>query len=158
VKGGDRVAEWLAPSLGPVVEAAEGAAGHGTEIGLMALSVAVALLGIGLAWAFYVKNPELPRMLGAQASGLYRTLLHKWYVDEAYDFLFVSPLVAFSRFLWRVWDNWIIDGLVNLTGAVVSGTGAFLRIFQTGYVGTYAFWLVFGVLVLLGGAMLKVHP
>ena len=57
-----------------------------------------------------------------------------------------------------VWDTWVIDGLVNLTGAVVSGTGAFLRIFQTGYVGTYAFWLVFGVLVLFGGAVLRVHP
>ncbi len=173
IQGGDRIAEWLKPSLesapgalAPVAgvahaaaeAAAEGAGGHGTEISLMILSVAVALAGILLAWVFYIKNPRLPQALGARVSGLYRTLLHKWYVDEAYDYAVVSPLVGASRVLWKVWDNLIIDGLVNLTGAVVSGTGAFLRIFQTGYVGTYAFWLVFGVLILLGGAMLKVHP
>jgi len=156
VAGGDRIKAWLAPSLGGGVEAAGG--GHGLEIGLMIGSVAVALAGIAIAWLFYVKNPRLPQTLGARMAGLYRTLLHKWYVDEAYDYAVVTPLMGVSRFLWRVWDTWVIDGLVNLTGALVSGTGAFLRIFQTGYVGTYAFWLVFGVLVLLGGALLRVHP
>ena len=63
-----------------------------------------------------------------------------------------------SQFLWRVWDTWVIDGTVNLVGATVSGTGALLRLFQTGYVGTYAFWLVIGVLVILGGAVWRGHP
>jgi NADH-quinone oxidoreductase subunit L len=160
IEGGHRLREWLAPSLGAVAPAAHAAVGHavehhdpGLEITLMITSVLVALAGIGLAWLFYVRNPALPEKLGASARGLYRTLLNKWYVDEAYDYAIVRPLHGASQFLWRVWDNWIIDGTVNLVGATVSGTGALLRLFQTGYVGTYAFWLVIGVLVLVGGAV-----
>jgi hypothetical protein len=40
-------------------------------------------------------------------------------------------------------------------GAVVAGTGAVLRLFQSGYVGTYAFFLVLGILVILGGLVLR---
>ncbi|MNC96715.1 NADH:ubiquinone oxidoreductase subunit L [compost metagenome] len=76
-------------------------------------------------------------------------------MDELYDRIFVRPIMAFSRFLWRVWDTWVIDGVVDGVGAVVAGTGAVLRLFQSGYVGTYAFFLVLGILVILGGYVLR---
>jgi NADH-quinone oxidoreductase subunit L len=178
IPGMNRIKDWLAPSLSSpeAVQAAAGA-GHGAadaahgaaaaaghaaagahhdpalELGLMGLSVAVALAGIFLAWLFYVKNPLLPRALGERLKGLYRTLLRKWYVDEIYDAIVVRPLMAFSNFLWRVWDVLVIDGLVNAVGSVIAGTGAVLRLFQSGYVGTYAFFLVLGILVLLAGAV-----
>ena len=168
IPGGHRLARWLAPSLGGGEAAAPAginAAGHaaeashaGLEITLMATSVLVAVAGIGLAWLFYVRNPALPGRLAAKTRGLYRALLNKWYVDELYDEVIVRPLIQVSEFLWRVWDTWVIDGFVNLVGATVSGTGALLRLFQTGYVGTYAFWLVIGVLALLGGAVWRTHP
>jgi len=123
---------------------------------LMGASVAVALVGIFVAWLFYVKNPALPRSLGAALQGLYRTLYRKWYIDEVYDALVVRPLMALSNFLWRVWDVLIVDGIVNAVGAVVVGTGAVLRLFQSGYVGTYAFFLVLGVLILLASAVAAV--
>jgi NADH-quinone oxidoreductase subunit L len=180
IPGMNRIQDWLAPSLASpeaaqaagaahgAAEAAHGAAtaaGHGAaagagahhdpalELGLMAVSVGVALLGILLAWLLYVRNPALPRALGERARGLHRTLLRKWYVDEIYDALVVRPFMALSNFLWRVWDVLIIDGLVNAVGSVVAGTGAVLRLFQSGYVGTYAFFLVLGILVLLAGAV-----
>jgi len=117
----------------------------------MIVSVVVALLGILLAWVMYIRSPGLPEKLGASLKPLYTGALHKWYIDELYDRVIVRPLMGFSQFLWRIWDTWVIDGTVNLVGATVSGTGALLRLFQTGYVGTYAFWLVIGVLALLGG-------
>jgi NADH-quinone oxidoreductase subunit L len=64
--------------------------------------------------------------------------------------------MAVSKFLWRVWDVLVIDGIVNAVGAIVVGTGALLRLFQSGYVGTYAFFLVLGVLVLLASAVAAV--
>jgi NADH-quinone oxidoreductase subunit L len=170
IPGLDRVKDWLAPSLGGAAEhavaaaggaahaAAAGAGAHhdpGLELTLMVVSVLVGLAGIGLAWLFYVRSPELPVRLGDGAKGLYRAMLHKWYVDELYDTIAVRPLVAFSNFLWKVWDTLIIDGIVNGVGAVVAGTGAVLRLFQSGYVGTYAFFLVLGILVLLSGVVLR---
>jgi NADH-quinone oxidoreductase subunit L len=168
IAGGHRLKDWLAPSLAPVhgLANAEGlhaaraaAAAHeaapGTELTFMAISVGVALIGILVAWLFYVKNPALPQKIAASFKGLYQTLYHKWYVDEAYDYAIVEPLMGASRFLWRIWDTWIIDGAVNLVGHVVAGTGALLRLTQTGYVGTYAFFLVLGILALLSGFVLR---
>jgi NADH-quinone oxidoreductase subunit L len=170
VQGMNRIKDWLAPSLtshlpaaaqaghGAAAAGAHGAAAGahhdvGLELTLMAVSVAIALAGIFVAWLFYVKNPLLPRALGERLKGLYRTLLHKWYIDEVYDAIVVRPLMALSNFLWRVWDVLVIDGIVNAVGSIVAGTGALLRLFQSGYVGTYAFFLVLGVLVLLAGAV-----
>jgi NADH-quinone oxidoreductase subunit L len=169
IPGLNRVKEWLAPSLtsivphaAPAAHGAAEAAGHAAtgahhdpalELTLMAASVAVALVGIALAWLFYIKNPGLARGVGEKLRFVYRTLLNKWYIDGVYDTLVVRPLMAFSNFLWRVWDVLVIDGLVNAVGAIVAGTGAVLRLFQSGYVGTYAFFLVLGVLLLLAGAV-----
>jgi NADH-quinone oxidoreductase subunit L len=113
----------------------------------------VALIGIAIAWLMYIKNPGLPVAMGARVQGLYRTLLRKWYVDEIYDAIVVRPLMALSNFLWRIWDVLVVDGIVNAVGSVVVGTGAVLRLFQSGYVGTYAFFLVLGVLILLASAV-----
>ncbi len=165
IPGMNRIKDFLAPSLTTdVAQAAQGAAEHGSavhhdpalELTLMAVSVGVALIGIAIAWLMYVKNPGLATTLGARAQGLYRTLLRKWYIDEVYDALIVRPLMALSTFLWRIWDVLLIDGIVNAVGAVVVGTGAVLRLFQSGYVGTYAFFLVLGVLVLLASAVAAV--
>jgi NADH-quinone oxidoreductase subunit L len=152
VRHGQRLEEWLEPSLGGIGEATGHAvhASASVELTHMIVSVVVAILGITLAWVMYVRSPGLPEKVGASVKALYTGAYHKWYVDELYDRVIVRPLMGFSQFLWRIWDTWVIDGLVNLVGATVSGTGALLRLFQTGYVGTYAFWLVIGVLALLG--------
>nr|HMS95781.1 NADH-quinone oxidoreductase subunit L [Tabrizicola sp.] len=42
------------------------------------------LIGFGLAWLFYIKNPSLPGRLAAQQRPLYLFLLNKWYFDELY--------------------------------------------------------------------------
>jgi len=158
IANGQRLRHWLEPALGAAHEAAGPGAHTSLELTLMAASVLVALAGLLVAWVFYVKSPELPQRLASSFKGLHRAVLNKWYVDEAYDNVIVRPLVGLSQFLWRIWDTWVIDGTVNLVGATVSGTGALLRLFQTGYVGTYAFWLVIGVLVILGGAVWRGHP
>jgi hypothetical protein len=46
-------------------------------------------------------------------------------------------------------DQFLIDGLVNLTGALSKGVGWFGSLFQTGQVSTYAFVLTLGALAVL---------
>ena len=50
----------------------------------MALSIAIALLGLLTAWSFYVRNPAVPERLKQRLSLGYRALLNKYYVDEFY--------------------------------------------------------------------------
>ena len=66
---------------------------HGTastEIILMIFSVIVALIGIGVATMMYLKNPDMPAKFTAKFAKLHRWVFNKWYVDEAYDILFIN--------------------------------------------------------------------
>jgi NADH-quinone oxidoreductase subunit L len=91
IANGQRLRHWLEPALGAVHEAAEQGAHTRLELTLMVASVLVALAGLLVAWVFYVKSPGMPQRLASSFKGLYRAVLNKWYVDEAYDYAIVPP-------------------------------------------------------------------
>ena len=62
------------------------------EFLMMVVSVVIALIGIGIAYLFYVKNPALPKQLAENFKGLYRLVYNKYYIDELYEILFVKSL------------------------------------------------------------------
>ncbi len=114
--------------------------------------------GLLFAFWFYIVNPALPRALAKNQPVLYRFLLNKWYFDEVYDFLFVKPAGKIGTFLWKVGDGKIIDGFLN--GVAMGLVPWFTRLAgraQTGFVFTYAFAMVLGIvalvtlMILLGG-------
>src|SRR5579875_3541317 len=72
------------------------------------LTTVLGLLGIAIAYLFYMVNPNLPVRLAATFPGIYRFLLNKWYFDELYDFLFVRPAQRLARFFWHPGDETII--------------------------------------------------
>jgi NADH-quinone oxidoreductase subunit L len=143
VGGYINVPHFLTPAA---LETGSESAGAGsTEIILMAASVSVALLGFALAYLFYVAKPELPDRLAARAHAMYSILVNKYYVDELYDAIIVWPVVQASReFLWKFVDTLMIDGAVNAVGRLVRGTAGGLKHMQSGYVRTYAGWILFG--------------
>jgi NADH-quinone oxidoreductase subunit L len=108
------------------------------------------VLGLLLAWKFYIRSPELPGKLAAQQRPLYLFLLNKWYFDELYDVVFVRPAKAIGRFLWTKGDMTVIDGALNgvAMGIIPFFTKLAARA-QTGYVFTYAFAMVLGIAALL---------
>jgi NADH-quinone oxidoreductase subunit L len=113
-------------------------------------SAGVGMLGILLAWVFYVKAPDLPGKFANALGGLYRLVLDKYRIDEVYDALVVRPLVDGSRtVLWRGMDASVIDGAVNGVGARARGMGAVMRLAQSGYIRSYAAWVVLGSVLLL---------
>jgi NADH-quinone oxidoreductase subunit L len=123
---------------------------HATEYTLMAISVAIAVIGIFIAWTMYIKNPEMPAKFTAKFAGLHRAVFNKWYIDELYDFVFVNPCKKIGTFLWRGIDVRIVDGVVNGLAWVVKGLGAGLRYTQSGYLYNYAMAMVVGVVVIVG--------
>jgi NADH-quinone oxidoreductase subunit L len=70
-------------------------------------------------------------------------------VDELYDAAVVRPVYAAAESCWRFWDTKIVDGFVNGVGTTLELTSGVLRLFQTGFVGTYALFLTLGVAALL---------
>ncbi|MEJ2469527.1 MAG: NADH-quinone oxidoreductase subunit L [Desulfuromonadales bacterium] len=119
------------------------------EYVLMALSVVLALIGIGVASVMYMKNPDLPAKFTAKFAKLHRWVFNKWYVDEAYDALFVETTKKLGIFCWRGFDVKVIDGIVNGLARVVGACSSALRHTQTGLFQNYALTMVLGTVVMV---------
>jgi NADH-quinone oxidoreductase subunit L len=146
--GGNHIEHFLTPAAQEVESEATGTSA--IEMILMAASTGAAFLGLALAYVFYVSKPELPRKLAASLHALYSIIVNKYYVDELYDLVIVRPVVVASReLLWKVVDVLMIDGAVNGVGHVVRGAGGALRHMQSGYVRTYAGWILFGGVLIM---------
>jgi NADH-quinone oxidoreductase subunit L len=160
IGGSDWFGRYLEPSFTAtevregVVHADEHAAdesAHGLELGLMGVSTAVALSGIGLAFVLFLRNKSASDAIAARFAGLHRLLLGKYYVDEIYDATIIQPIRLLSEEgLWKIVDVKVIDGAVNGVGDIVAGSSDILRRLQTGSVRAYAASLFFGVVAILG--------
>jgi NADH-quinone oxidoreductase subunit L len=132
--------------------ATEHAGGHnvGLEIALMVVSVAIALAGLAFAWQTYVVNPGRAQAFGERFQGAYRVLWNKYWVDELYHAVIVRPLVMLSTGLWKFFDVFVVDGLVNGAGLLMRGVGWALKPAQNGFTGSYATAIMVGALIVMG--------
>jgi NADH-quinone oxidoreductase subunit L len=173
--GAEAPAAGMAPETAAGADAAgeEHAAPHasrGVELGLMGFSVLIAVVGIGLAWRFYVTSPEVSTQLADRWAGVHRTLSNKYYVDELYNGTFVAGTMAGGRRLWgfdrnvvdgavngsgwlTLFSSWVsgltdrhvVDGAVNLVGWTAQESSYWFRRLQTGLVQNYALLMLFGI-------------
>ena len=195
--GGNAIEEFLHPSFYPVQVAAAGQEAGATrdpvgpasspaepeaakpeaaemsqagELGLMGLSVLIGILGIAVAWRFYVRKPEIAATLKARFAGAHRVLTNKYYVDELYDATVIRGTMASANGLWvfdrtvvdgvvngsgwltiftswfsGILDKYIVDGLVNLVGSILQESSFVFRRLQTGLIQNYALLMLFGV-------------
>jgi NADH-quinone oxidoreductase subunit L len=107
--------------------------GHGFHTIVMSVSVAVSLGGILLAYLEYLSDVSII----PSWDGLHDTVRQQYFVEELYNTIIVNPLWTGSKTLWMVFDDLVIDGIVNLTGAIVDISGLVLRFVQTGYIRHY---------------------
>ncbi len=153
----DTFAEYLAPSVGPLPTA------HNINmeqpLGLGTLIAIVLIIAYAVARYWRTKNNELWTPQQRNAGGVfspgwtYRTILNKYYVDEAYNFWFVKWGKRISNWLWLTFDVGVVDGIVNGVGALTNWSGQRARRAQTGYVRNYAFSMVIGILLVLIGCL-----
>ncbi|MBI3872456.1 MAG: NADH-quinone oxidoreductase subunit L [candidate division Zixibacteria bacterium] len=112
--GGSWFAQFLSPVFAGFEVAPEiGASSHFFELGMMVLSVAVALVGIAWAYRWYVRSPARAESRKSRFAVVYRLLVNKYWVDEIYDALIIRPLVGAARMIYRRFDLGIIDGAAN---------------------------------------------
>ena len=144
---GTAFARFLAPVF-PLSEEA----GHGglSAYVLLVLSVIVAIAGVLLAWLMYGSRPVRAEVIGRPRNWVHALLLHKYWVDEIYAFLFVRPLLRVAGFCARAFDLGIIDGIVNGIGRVVAGWAQGMRQVQTGYLVNYALTMLLGAVAIVG--------
>ena len=170
------VAPWLEASLG------------GLNPYVALISTIAAVLAIVISWFLYGRNPlkagqidPLKKPLGAIFTGME----NKWFVDEIYQAIILTPYTKLSYFLadvidWRFWHdfvhetiiagtyNWVssialteyadqkgIDAFANWLGTAAQSFSATLRKVQNGFVRSYALSVLLGVVCILGYLILK---
>ena len=104
----------------------------------------MAFAGIGVAYLAYVARPGLTGRLRSRAGGVHNFLQHKWYFDEAIDFLVYRPAIRAGQFSNNVIERVVVDGIVSATAGAVREAGLLVRGAQSGFVRAYA-------LLVLGG-------
>ncbi len=166
---------FLEPALNLPEPAHEVAVHTGSvEFLFTGLSVVIALIGIFVAYRFYVVNPEIPERIAVRFRGLYTLVYRKYCVDELYDALFVNRakdlgnacFFVDSKFVdgavngtaattrgtatvSRIFDKYVVDGLVNLVGWINMALNRVATALQTGLVQRYALGAVLGIVVFI---------
>ncbi|HKL25783.1 MAG TPA: NADH-quinone oxidoreductase subunit L [Desulfuromonadales bacterium] len=128
---------------------------YAVEYFMIALSIAMAFLGIAAATVMYLMKPELPAAFTRTFSTLHRVVFNKWYVDELYDAIVVNPVKSFGTFCWKAFDVKVVDGIVNGVGKLTNLFSAGLRYTQTGLFHNYALAMVLGMVVMVAIFVLR---
>ena len=141
---------------------------------VMACSIAVAVLGIALAFVIYLKKTSWATAVAKSFPSFYRLSFNKFYFDEFYMAYIVKPFQAFGRVLFgfdetvvdgavngtghntlflseiKNWiDKYIVDGAVNFMGTAVYFLNSITKRIQTGFVQNYLLIVFLGVLAFL---------
>jgi NADH-quinone oxidoreductase subunit L len=161
-----RIPEGVIPAAGEHAASA--------EITMTLLSILAAGVGIFLAYRFYIVDPAAPGRFTDRFRNLYTAVFNKYYVDQLYDALFVNRtkdlgnacFFVDSQFvdgavngtaastrgtatISRLFDTYVVDGLVNLIGWINMKFNSLATSLQTGMVQRYALGAVFGIIVFI---------
>jgi NADH-quinone oxidoreductase subunit L len=132
--------------LAGIFESPVGMALHG----LVTAPFWLAMAGVGLAWFFYMKRPDIPAAIHRRFSGLHTLLENKYYFDRFNEVVFAAGSRLLGKGLWKGGDQAVIDGfVVNGSVQLVGLMARISRFFQTGHLYQYAFAMIIGVFLML---------
>ena len=130
----------------------------GIDGALLGASIAVAVIGVLVAWRLFGVNlwrfrrrpdHERVRSLTARVPFLYRASLNKWWFDDLNHLLFMVIGGRIATFAWW-FDRRVVDDTVNDIATTTVGAGKELRRVQTGRVQNYALGIAVGLIVMAG--------
>jgi NADH-quinone oxidoreductase subunit L len=141
----------IARFLDPVLSSGGGVEGSNhLALTLAIVSTLTALAGWLLAHVLYFAKPALPAKFATSLRGLYALLVNKYWVDEIYGALVVTPLLLISRYVLKgMIDTGVIGGATYGSAYTAQGFGAIVQRVQSGNIRSYAGWLALGAAVLL---------
>ena len=125
-------------------------ASRGLELGLAAISLVVVAIGFYIAFLLYYRKPGTAASYAQRFPALYRLVSNKFYIDELYGLVIVTPLLMFTRLiLGGLIDTGLVNGSGWAAAAIARGTGAAANRAQSGNIRSYAGWLALGAALVL---------
>ena len=137
--------------LNPVFHADHG---HGEKehllppIAVSFLALAVVALGVGMAIAKYGRGKSIPRLAPSDVSIWTKAARRDLLQDDINEALFMRPGQELTKAL-AVVDDKVIDGAVRGVGSLTLDVASGVRRTQTGFVRSYALWIILGALGIL---------
>ncbi len=124
---------------------------HKLEWTSLIISVGVGATGLAAAWYLYGPGRALlDGFVNGAGKKLVRISENKFYIDEVYQILIVTPFQFASYVMFILIDRFLIDGvMVGGSALVVRSFGEFFRRMQSGFVPAYLLTFGCGALVLL---------
>jgi NADH-quinone oxidoreductase subunit L len=124
---------------------------------LISLPFWLAAAGVWSAWWFVLKSPESADALQRRLAWLNKLLVNKYYFDWFNENVLARLSRALGSALWRGGDRALIDGvLVDGSAHSVGRLAGVVRQVQSGYLYSYAFWMIVGLVALIGWFLFKV--
>lgn len=116
---------------------------------VIAAPLVCAVAGIVFAYICYGGLRLLPTLFTQKYRTLYQFLSNKWFVDELYNNIFITPLLRLGNIFWKGGDEKVIDkfgpdGVANVS-LRIAGLSSQI---QTGYVYHYAFAMLIGIVLI----------
>jgi NADH-quinone oxidoreductase subunit L len=111
----------------------------------------IAVAGFLVATYVYQFNPGVADRAARMFLPVYRMLTRKFWVDEVYYNLFARGGVKLGHGFWKGADAGVFDGAVNGAAFVTERSSRVFRRLQTGFLYHYAFAMIVGLILLLGG-------
>ena len=142
LSSGNRFVTWLEPVVN---------SGHHEHEELLqpvvvtSLALAAVVIGVSIA---ILKYRAVPAVAPEEVSVFTKIARRDLLQDDVNEALLMRPGQRLTNFLVR-FDYGAIDGLVRSVARTVTGASREMRLTQTGYVRSYAFWIVLGALALL---------
>ena len=118
--------------------------------GFLTLPFVLAASGVGLAWVFYIKRPDIPAKIQQKFSFIYQILENKYGFDSFNERVFAGGARRIGEKLWQIGDVQLIDGaIVNGTARLIGRISSKVRHLQSGLIYHYAFAMIIGVFLFL---------
>jgi NADH-quinone oxidoreductase subunit L len=137
--------------LGEMAHEFHGAAAMGLH-GFLTLPFALVVLAFIICTYVYLFNPAMAGRIRRALNPLYVILDRKFWVDDIYQSLFARGGLKFGRALWKGGDGAVVDGvMVDGTSRLIERISSGVRRMQSGLLYHYAFAMIVGLILLLGG-------
>ncbi len=119
--------------------------------GFTTASFWIAFAGFLVATYIWQFNPKIADRAARMFLPVYRMLTRKFWLDEVYYNLFARGGRKLGRGFWKGADLGLFEGAVNGAAFVTERSSRVLRRLQTGFLYHYAFAMILGLIVMLGG-------
>jgi NADH-quinone oxidoreductase subunit L len=122
------------------------------DIVSLSVGLIVAVAGVLIGFFAYVKHSINPKTIVESTPltlGVYKFFQHRWYINAFYYKVFVYPVVSGANWIFRNFEEKVIDP-INVGAPEFGGdVSGFLRKIQTGIEEEYVFAFVAGIVMLI---------